>query len=101
MRRVLFLSLAVACLMPPELQAQSKGDSRKAQVTFIQNRIDAEIASLLEIYKHIHSHPELAFQEERTSARLAKELRLLGFEVAEKVGGTGVVGVLKNGVGPT
>src|SRR5262249_44054578 len=53
------------------------------------------------LYKQLHSHPEVSLKEEQTSARLAKELRELGFEVSEKVGGYGVVGVLKNGAGPT
>ena len=56
---------------------------------------------LEKLYKHLHTHPELSFQEEQTAARLAKELKELGFEVTEKVGGHGVVGVLKNGKGPT
>src|SRR5262249_4527893 len=57
--------------------------------------------SLEALYKHIHSHPELSLQEVQTAARLAKELKAVGFEVTEKVGSTGIVGVLKNGKGPT
>ena len=53
-----------------------------------------------ELYKDIHSHPELGFQEERTAAIAAEHLRSFGFEVHEKVGPTGVVGVLSNGEGP-
>ena len=49
----------------------------------------------------MHSNPELSLQEIQTSALLAKELKDLGFDVTEKVGKTGVVGVLKNGKGPT
>jgi hippurate hydrolase len=64
-------------------------------------RLGAEFDSLLSLYKHLHTHPELSLQEEKTSAQLAKELRESGFEVTEKVGGFGVVGVLKNGPGPT
>jgi hippurate hydrolase len=72
--------------------------ARKTQVV---DRIDAESKSLDALYKHLHSNPELSFEEEKTAARMAKELKLLGFEVTEKVGGHGVVGVLKNGDGPT
>lgn len=61
----------------------------------------AHVAELVELYQHFHSHPELSFQEKETAARLAKELRGAGVEVTEGVGGTGVVGVLKNGKGPT
>jgi hippurate hydrolase len=60
-----------------------------------------EIPSLETLYKHLHSNPELSLKEEQTSARMAKELKTLGFEVTEKVGGYGVVGVFKNGKGPT
>jgi len=53
------------------------------------------------LYEEFHSHPELSLHEEKTSARLADELTQLGFEVTRKVGGHGVVGVLKNGTGRT
>jgi hippurate hydrolase len=57
--------------------------------------------SLIQLYEHLHANPELPFQEEKTSARMAQEIRSLGFEVTEKVGGFGVVAVLKNGPGKT
>ncbi|OOV27673.1 amidohydrolase [Flavobacterium sp. LM5] len=53
------------------------------------------------IFKDLHSNPELPFMEVRTSGIIAKELKALGFQITEKVGKTGVVGVLKNGNGPT
>ncbi|GAA4415118.1 M20 family metallopeptidase [Actinokineospora soli] len=56
---------------------------------------------LAELYRDLHRHPELAFAETRTAGIAARELRAAGFEVAEGVGGTGVVGVLRNGDGPT
>lgn len=63
-------------------------------------RVTAEADSLLKLYQHLHAHPELSFQEEKTGQRIAEELRKAGFEVTERVGGFGVVGVLKNGAGP-
>jgi amidohydrolase len=60
----------------------------------------ANVGELFELYQHFHTHPELSFQEVETAARVAKELRAVGVEVTEGVGGTGVVGVLKNGKGP-
>ncbi len=92
----------VICLVviPPVFAGDAKR-GRKLLVALIQEKSDIEAASLLALYKHIHAYPELAFQEEQTAARIVKELRGVGFEVTEKVGGTGVVGVLKNGVGPT
>src|SRR5579872_4803701 len=65
----------------------------------IQQSIDREIASLDALYKTLHTHPELSYEEAQTSARMAHELRAAGFEVTTKVGGYGVVGVLKNGAG--
>jgi metal-dependent amidase/aminoacylase/carboxypeptidase family protein len=63
--------------------------------------IEKERPSLIQLYEHLHANPELSFHEEKTSARMAEEIRALGFEVTEKVGGFGVVGVLKNGPGKT
>jgi len=56
---------------------------------------------LIELYKHFHSNPELSFQEQKTSARVARELRAAGFDVTEGVGGYGVVALARNGAGPT
>ncbi|HET9102283.1 MAG TPA: M20 family metallopeptidase [Solirubrobacteraceae bacterium] len=53
------------------------------------------------LYRDIHSHPELSMQETRTAGLAAKRLKAAGFEVSEGVGGTGVVGLLGNGDGPT
>jgi len=53
------------------------------------------------LYLELHKHPELSMKEDKTAARLATELKLLGYEVTTGVGGTGIVGVLKNGAGPT
>lgn len=60
----------------------------------------SELSSLVTLYKELHGNPELSLHEVETSARIAKELRDAGFEVTEKVGGHGIVGVLKNGDGP-
>jgi amidohydrolase len=70
---------------------------------------DAELPSLLAAYKDIHSHPELSGHEERTSAIIARELRAVGCEVTDHFGkydnanlkGYGVIGIMKNGAGPT
>lgn len=67
----------------------------------VRRIVVAETPRLEALYKHLHANPELSFQEEKSAARLAKELRELGFTVTEKVGGHGIVGVLKNGDGPT
>jgi amidohydrolase len=64
--------------------------------------IAADYAATLEpLFLHFHEHPELSGLEVETSKRLAAELRSLGYEVTEGVGGTGVVAVLRNGQGRT
>ncbi|GGZ02826.1 amidohydrolase [Streptomyces poonensis] len=52
-------------------------------------------------YKDLHAHPELGLDEHRTAGRVAERLRHWGYRVTEGIGGTGVVGVLANGEGPT
>lgn len=59
------------------------------------------LAGLEKIYKDIHAHPELSMQEQRTAGIAAAWLRQQGYEVTEGVGGTGVVGLLRNGGGAT
>ncbi|WP_341974307.1 amidohydrolase [Microbacterium sp. LWO13-1.2] len=56
---------------------------------------------VLELYRDLHRHPELSGQESRTAARLAAELARRRVDVREGIGGTGVVGMLRNGEGPT
>ncbi|NVJ98640.1 MAG: amidohydrolase [Alphaproteobacteria bacterium] len=63
--------------------------------------IDGDFSYLETLYTHLHQNPEISLQEEKTAARIAEELRSAGFEVTEKFGGHGVVGVLRNGEGPT
>lgn len=63
--------------------------------------IDANVASLVELYQHFHQTPELSLAEVETGKRFAAELKDAGFTVTTNVGGHGVVGVLKNGPGKT
>lgn len=53
-----------------------------------------------DFYRDLHRNPELSLQEHRTAGRVAEKLRAQGFEVSDHVGGTGVVGLLRNGDGP-
>ena len=72
-----------------------------AALAVVNKVIDAEVDDLVKLYQHLHANPELSLQEEKSAARMAEELKKLGFEVTTKVGGHGVVGVFKNGAGPT
>lgn len=91
------LVVAVACSIAGSVSGQVSGGNREA----VEKRIDAEYGSLFELYKHLHAHPELSFMEKNTAARIAAELRKAGLTVTRNVGGHGVVGVMKNGNGPT
>jgi amidohydrolase len=62
---------------------------------------DKNYQSLEKLYKQLHQNPELSLHEEKTAQVMASELKSLGFEVMEKMGAHGVVGILKNGKGPT
>lgn len=69
------------------------------------NAVLANLSPLLpaleSTYKDVHAHPELSMHEERTAGIAADRLRAAGFEVTTAVGKTGVVGLLRNGNGPT
>lgn len=86
--RILWTS-AVALALAAPAAAQSLG-----------GEVQKQMPSLMAIYKDLHANPELSFMEVRSAGILAAEARKLGFEVTEKVGGTGVVAVMKNGPGP-
>jgi amidohydrolase len=92
MKQTLLVALATATLLAapasakPDYAADVKADYDK---------------SLAALWDHFHRNPELSFREYKTAARMAQELRAIpGMVVTEKVGETGVVGVLKNGDGP-
>jgi hippurate hydrolase len=90
-RSILGAFLASALVVTPAAAQPDYADSIKADY-------DKSLASL---WDHFHRNPELSFREFKTAARMAQELRAVpGMVVTEKVGGTGVVGMLKNGDGP-
>ena len=84
---------------PLSVLAKPATDIRAATAT-IDAGLDREWPDLEALYRDIHSHPELGFQENRTAALLAERMRKLGFEVTEHVGKTGVVAIFRNGPGP-
>src|SRR3984885_7878639 len=65
------------------------------------NGLASLIPNLEALYKDVHAHPELSMQETRTAGLAADRLRAAGYEVTTGVGKTGVVGLLRNGDGPT
>jgi hippurate hydrolase len=72
-----------------------------AAAATLNEAVRADMPRLMTLYRDLHANPELSMQEARTPAKLAAEMRKLGFAVTEKVGKTGVVAVMKNGEGPT
>ena len=93
---VAFVALFAASLLPAHAELDVI-NLKKA----IETSIASDYPKLDALYKEIHAHPELAFQEVKTAARLAAEMRALGFDVTENVGQTGLVAIYKNGDGPT
>jgi amidohydrolase len=71
-----------------------------ATAATLSESIRADMPQLMSLYRDIHTNPELSMQEVRTPAKLAPEMRKLGFDVTEHIGKTGVVAVMKNGSGP-
>jgi metal-dependent amidase/aminoacylase/carboxypeptidase family protein len=67
----------------------------------VLKKLDSLLPDLEVLYKDVHAHPELSMQETRTARLAAERLRAAGYEVTEGVGKTGVVGLLRNGDGPT
>ncbi|HEX5223429.1 MAG TPA: amidohydrolase [Verrucomicrobiae bacterium] len=96
MKAILALGIALAGLRVIAAPALSSGLKQA-----VMARVEAEYSSLFSIYTNLHAHPELSFMETNTAHLVAREFRKLGFSVTERVGRTGVVGVLTNGPGPT
>ena len=94
----LLASTALWAALPQTAHAELDVTALKAK---IETSVESEYPKLDALYKDIHAHPEIAFQEEKTAAKLAAEMRALGFEVTEHVGKTGVVAIYRNGEGPT
>jgi amidohydrolase len=99
-RITILIASAIICLSAPFAGAQQSD---------LDAKIASELPSLLNTYKSIHASPELSHYEKNTSALVAARLRKLGFTVTDHIGkynhpgwvGYGVVGIMKNGAGPT
>jgi amidohydrolase len=94
----LLTSAALYASLPLQARAELDVVSLKSAIA---RSLESDYPKLEALYKDIHAHPEIAFQEEKTAAKLAAEMRALGFEVTEHVGKTGLVAIYKNGDGPT
>lgn len=71
------------------------------QASELSSAVDKDYKNhLASLWDHFHRNPELSLMEKKTAKRLAQEIRSAGFTVTENIGGTGIVGILKNGPGP-
>src|ERR1700743_479058 len=95
--KALLMSAGLCLALVP---ARAELDVAKLKAS-IGTSVEADYPKLETLYKDLHAHPEVTFQEVKTAAKLAVEMRALGFEVTEKVGKTGLVAIYKNGEGPT
>ena len=107
-RRRILIPLTLWTLLAASTSVMAQATSAAAQAPMpaviiekVNAVVDADTARLTAMFKDLHQHPEIGFTETRTAGIVAKELRALGFNVTEGIGKTGVVGVLKNGPGPT
>jgi hippurate hydrolase len=105
-RRSLLPLAIFICATSASALAQSQAVSHRKEVpaSLVKKAsamVDADTKRLVGIFEDIHQNPELGFMETRTSAIVAKELTALGYDVTTGIAKTGVVGILRNGSGPT
>jgi len=96
LRTHLLAAIGLAALAAPVAAAPSP-----ELVARVTAAVEADSPRLTAIFKDLHQHPEIAFTESRTAGIVARELKALGFEVTTGIAKTGVVGVFRNGPGPT
>jgi len=102
MRHALTAVLAAASLSSiAAAQAPAAQAPAPPAQSAIGKAVATDMDSLMTLYRDLHANPELSLQEVNTAAKLTKRLKAMKFDVTEKVGGTGVVAVMKNGSGPT
>jgi amidohydrolase len=95
-KATIVLVLAAFMLLSPAARAAPSDLAKKLRAD-----IDTMYPDIEKLYIDLHQNPELSLLEEKTSAKLAERMRKLGYDVTTKVGGTGIVALMKNGAGPT
>ena len=88
-------------LIQAAIGAMAQQPSAERDSSAVGTLVNGMYPQLLAVYEDIHAHPELGFEETRTAAKLATEMRTIGFQVTEKIGKTGVVAIFRNGAGPS
>src|SRR5881296_3817557 len=100
MRFQQFVLLLIVVTWPLEYSVAEQAASSELRQQ-VASQVNSAYPTLEPLYKDLHAHPELSWQEQSTSQRLAQELEQRGLAVTRGVGRNGVVAVLKNGAGPT
>ncbi len=75
----------------------SRSTCSLSDMTYLRDALTERVGEFIQLRRDIHSHPELAFEEHRTSDLVATKLESWGYQVHRGLGGTGVVGTLKRG----
>src|SRR6185436_1066968 len=102
MRYLAALLLSAGCtsaVAPAPRPQLSPGPGDEINGT-VRDAVSVELPSLVELYKWFHENAELSLKEEKTAAKFAAEVRAAGWTVTARIGGHGVVAILKNGAGP-
>ncbi len=99
-KSVTFIVLGVLC-WPVFAEKPVNAKIRSELTPIIDQHVQTRIDDWTTFYKDLHAHPELSMHEERSASKIAGRLKSAGYDVTARVGGFGVVGVLKNGGGPT
>lgn len=92
------VSLLAASTVAAQVGRREIGPTDQARIDVW---VDSALPGLLETYRQLHAHPELSLEEEKTAALVAKSLGEAGYAVETGVGGHGVIGLFRNGAGPT
>lgn len=95
------LAMALAASAPLAAQSGATPPPANPAAATLRAQIGRDMPSLIEHYRWFHANPELAGNEVQSAARMAQAARAAGFEVTERVGGHGIVAMLRNGPGPT
>lgn len=101
-RAVMAVAISCSLIVCAAARAERlRASYSEAAANTVSGYVEKALPDLFAFYKDLHAHPELSLHEERSSGLIAKRFQQAGYDVTERVGGYGVVGVLRNGDGPT
>ena len=101
MATLVLVAFAAVAFAAPGSEDSVRSNYRADLASEVDRQVDAKTPEWLAFYRELHASPELSLHEEKSAARIAKRLSADGYIVTSGVGGHGVVGILRNGPGPT